>query len=50
MGLDVGLADAAILVLAERHEVAEVLTLDQRHSCALRIGQRKRFKRLPDDW
>lgn len=29
--LEIGLADASIVVLAERHGVTEVLTLDQRH-------------------
>ncbi|MGH8702134.1 MAG: type II toxin-antitoxin system VapC family toxin [Burkholderiales bacterium] len=47
--LEIGLADASIVVLAERHAVAEVLTLDQRHFRALRIERRKRFKVLPFD-
>lgn len=47
--LEIGLADASILVLAERHGVAEVLTLDQRHFRAMRIERRKRFRILPFD-
>lgn len=47
--LKVGLADASIVVLAERHAVTEVLTLDERHFRALRIERRKQFKVLPFD-
>jgi hypothetical protein len=47
--LDNGLADASIVVLAERFGVREVLTLDERHFLALRIERRKRFKILPID-
>ena len=45
--LQIGLADASLVVLAERHQVAEVLTLDERHFRALRYEKRKRFKLLP---
>ncbi|MCG3189229.1 MAG: Ribonuclease VapC26 [Burkholderiaceae bacterium] len=45
--LQIGLADASIVVLAERHGTANVLTLDQRHFQALRIGPRKHFRILP---
>lgn len=47
--LEIGLADASIVVLAERHAVAEVLTLDERHFRTMRIGRRKRFTILPAD-
>ncbi|MCC7042167.1 MAG: PIN domain-containing protein [Burkholderiales bacterium] len=47
--LEIGLADASIVVLAERHAVPDVLTLDQRHFRAMRIQQRKRFRILPFD-
>jgi predicted nucleic acid-binding protein len=47
--LQIGLADASIVVLAERHGAAEVLTLDLRHFQALRIGGRKRFRIFPVD-
>jgi predicted nucleic acid-binding protein len=36
--LRIGLADASIVVLAERHGCAEILTLDERHFRALRHG------------
>jgi predicted nucleic acid-binding protein len=47
--LQIGLADASIVVLAERHAVSEVLTLDERHFRAMRIEKRKRFRILPFD-
>lgn len=47
--LQIGLADASIVVLAERHGITEVLTLDMRHFQTLRIGGRKRFRILPVD-
>ena len=47
--LEIGLADASIVVLAERHASTEVLTLDQRHFRAMRIDRRKRFRVLPFD-
>jgi predicted nucleic acid-binding protein len=47
--LEIGLADASIVVLAERHAVSELLTLDERHFRALRINKRRRFKVLPAD-
>jgi len=45
--LRIGMADASIVVLAERHDCARVLTLDVRHFEALRIGVRRRFTLLP---
>jgi predicted nucleic acid-binding protein len=47
--LDLGLADASIVVLAERHGVRDVLTLDERHFRALRLGKGARFRLLPAD-
>ena len=47
--LQIGLADASLVVLAERHQVAEVLTLDERHFRVLRYEKRKRFKLLPNE-
>lgn len=47
--LRIGLADASIVVLAERHRAREVLTLDERHFRALRTSDRKGFKLLPLD-
>jgi hypothetical protein len=47
--LDLGLADASIVVLAERHRLRDVLTLDERHFRALRRLDRTRFRLLPAD-
>jgi len=47
--LEIGLADASIVVLAEKYGVSDVLTLDERHFRALRIGGRKRFRLRPTD-
>jgi len=47
--LEIGLADASLVVLAERHQANEVLTLDQRHFRALRFEARRRFKVVPFD-
>jgi uncharacterized protein len=46
--LAVILADASIVVLAERHRAREILTLDQRHFRVLRVGRRP-FRVLPAD-
>lgn len=45
--LALGLADASLVVLAERHSAGRVLTLDQRHFQALRFSGRRRFELLP---
>jgi predicted nucleic acid-binding protein len=47
--LGIGLADASLVVLADRHRTRNVLTLDERHFRALRTRDRKRFKLLPLD-
>ncbi len=47
--LRIGLADASIVVLAERHGARDVLTLHERHFRALRTKTRKGFKLLPLD-
>jgi predicted nucleic acid-binding protein len=47
-GLRLSLADASIVVLAERHRIREILTLDQRHFRVLRAG-RQPFRILPSD-
>lgn len=47
--LRIGLADASLVVLAERHGVRDVLSLDQRHFRSLRIRGRKKFRILPFD-
>ena len=46
---DVGLADASLVVLARRHQLHDVLTLDERHFRTLRPGPRTRFRLLPTD-
>lgn len=46
--LGIGLADASIVVLAERFDTNRVLTLDERHFRALRV-RGKRFLVLPAD-
>lgn len=45
--LHIGLADASLVVLAERHAVSDVLTLDRRHFEALRFSGRRRFRIVP---
>jgi predicted nucleic acid-binding protein len=46
--LGISLADASIVVLAERHQVPDVLTLDQRHFRVLSVHG-KPFRLLPAD-
>jgi len=45
--LEIGLADASIVVLAERYAVLDVLTLDHRHFQALRGPRGRRFRIHP---
>jgi hypothetical protein len=47
--LRIGLADASLVVLAEKYAVTQVLTLDERHFRAMRAGGRKQFQVLPFD-
>lgn len=47
--LTIGLADASLLVLAERHDTWDVLTLDERHFRALRGPRGRRFRLWPSD-
>lgn len=47
--LDVGIADASVVVLAERYGVRDVLTLDERHFRALRDNAGRSFRILPAD-
>jgi predicted nucleic acid-binding protein len=47
--LDIGLADASIVVLAERYETSDVLTLDERHFRSLRTENGQSFRLLPAD-
>lgn len=46
---DVGLADASNVVLAERHDSWDILTLDERHFRAMRGPRGHPFRLLPAD-
>lgn len=46
--LQISLADASIVVLAERHRARDLLTLDERHFRVLTAGRRA-FRLLPAD-
>ena len=45
--LEIGLADASIVVLASRHRARDVLTLDHRHFSVLRRLNGRPFRLLP---
>jgi predicted nucleic acid-binding protein len=45
--LRIGLADASIVLWAERFDITDVVTLDERHFRAVRIGRRRRLRLLP---
>ena len=47
--LQLGLADASIVVLAERHDCVDLLTLDQRHFRAVSGPGGRPFRLLPAD-
>lgn len=47
--LQIGLADASIVVLADRFDCRDILTLDHRHFRALRFHGRRAFRVLPGD-
>lgn len=47
--LEIGLADASIVVLANRYGLRDVLTLDERHFRALRGPGGRPFRLLPAD-
>jgi predicted nucleic acid-binding protein len=47
--LQIGLADASLVVLAERHRARDILTLDERHFRALRARRQTGFRLLPLD-
>lgn len=44
---EIGLADASIVVLAERHRTRRVLTLDRRHFAVLRDRRGRGFELVP---
>lgn len=47
--LELGLADASIVVLAERYRTADLLTLDERHFRAIDGPRGRPFRILPAD-
>jgi predicted nucleic acid-binding protein len=47
--LQIGLTDASIVVLSERYNVLDLLTLDERHFRALRGAGGRPFRILPAD-
>jgi predicted nucleic acid-binding protein len=47
--LALGIADASLVVLAERHQVRDILTLDERHFRAVRGRDGRAFRILPAD-
>jgi len=48
--LRVGLADASIVILAEKHGTADLLSFDARHFRAMRGPGGRPFRMLPDDY
>lgn len=47
--LDLGIADASLVVLAERHDCDALLTLDERHFRVVRSARGRPFRLLPAD-
>lgn len=47
--LDLGLADASLVVLADRHDTLDLLTLDERHFRAVAGPRGQPFRILPAD-
>lgn len=47
--IELGLTDASLVVLAERHDTTDILTLDERHFRVLRARRGKQFRLLPAD-
>lgn len=47
--LGIGLADASNVILADRHDTLDILTLDERHFRSLRSGRGRPFRLLPFD-
>jgi uncharacterized protein len=48
-GLDIGLADAAVIAVAERVGTRRILTVDERHFRVVRAADGKPFTLLPAD-
>ena len=47
--LELGLADASVVVLSRRYDVTDVLTLDERHFRVIQGSRGRPFRILPDD-
>jgi predicted nucleic acid-binding protein len=47
--LGIGLADASVVVLANRYDTLDVLTLDERHFRVFRRSRDLPFRLLPSD-
>jgi predicted nucleic acid-binding protein len=47
--LQLGLADASLVVLAERYRIVDILTLDERHFRAVSGPDGRPFRLLPAD-
>ena len=47
--LQIGLADASIVVIAERYRTHDILTLDERHFRVLTGSDKRPFRLLPTD-
>jgi hypothetical protein len=47
--LELGLADASVVVLSRRYDVTDVLTLDERHFRAIQGARGRPFRILPAD-
>ncbi len=47
--LGIGLADASLLVLADRHRTVDIFTLDERHFRAMRAPNGQALRLLPAD-
>ena len=48
-GLDLGIADASVALLANRHRIRDILTTDLRHFRVLLAWDRAPFRLLPTD-
>lgn len=48
-GLNIGLTDASLVVLAERYDTLDILTLDQRHFSVVTRLDGRPFRLLPAD-
>ena len=47
--LNIGIADASLVVLSQRHRLNTILTLDERHFRVLKAGDGRSFRLLPSE-